>query len=278
MAEKDSVGEQGDGGFSESEARDIEERSNPSTPVVYEVLRREGEAEMDRPLVSLWWSGMAAGMSIGFSLITEGVLQAYLPDRSWRPLVIHLGYAVGFLIVVLGRQQLFTENTLTAVLPLAKDFNLRNLARTGRLWGVVLVANLAGCLVGATFTGLLPTLPSEIQRAMLDVAREGLLPGPWLMLLRAVPAGFLIAGMVWLLPTASEAQFHVITLMTWLISAAGFKHVVAGGFEAFYLMAYGQLGLVPMATGFLLPVLAGNIIGGTGLFALISYGQVAKEI
>lgn len=278
MAEEDSRREQDDKAFSESEVEDIEKRSNPSTPVVYEVLRREGEAEMDRPLVSLWWSGMAAGMSIGFSLITEGVLRAYLPDQAWTPLVVRLGYAVGFLIVVLGRQQLFTENTITAVLPVTKEFNLRNLARMGRLWSVVLVANLAGCLVGAAFSGLPPTLPAAIQNAMLEVAREGLLADPWLMLLRAIPAGFLIAAMVWLLPTASATQFHVITLATWLIAAGGFKHVVAGSFETFYLVVHGQLGLGAMITGFLLPVLAGNIIGGTGLFALISYGQVAKEI
>jgi len=276
MAENDEDGN--GGGLSKAQAAEIEERSNPTTPVVYEVLRLEGESEMSRPLVSLWWSGTAAGMSIGFSLITEAILRTYLPNEPWRPLVTRLGYAVGFLIVVLGRQQLFTENTITAVLPVAKDFTLPNLARMGRLWGVVLIANMAGCLVGAVLSGLPPTIPPEIQKAMLAIAREDLLPQPWIMLLRAIPAGFLIAAMVWLLPTAAHAQFHVITLMTWLVAVGGFKHVVAGSFEMFDLVVSGQLGLGAMIVGFLLPVLVGNIIGGTGLFALISYGQVAKEI
>src|SRR5437588_12243275 len=89
------------------EVEDIEERSSPRTPVIYEIVRRLGEEEMRRPVVSLWWSGVAAGLSISFSLLAQAVLNVHLPDEPWRPLVSSFGYTVGFLMAVLSRQQLF---------------------------------------------------------------------------------------------------------------------------------------------------------------------------
>ena len=100
-------------GVTEREVEDIEDRARLRTPVIYEIVRREGETEMDRPVISLWWSGVAAGLSISFSLLAQAVLWMHLPATPWRPLVSGFGYSVGFLIVVLARQQLFTENTVT---------------------------------------------------------------------------------------------------------------------------------------------------------------------
>jgi hypothetical protein len=74
------------------------------------------------------------------------------------------------------------------------------------------------------------------------------------------------------------AQFHVVTLMTYLISVGGFMHIVPGSMEAFLLALNGDFGWPWLAIEFILPVLLGNIIGGTALFALISYAQVMKEI
>ena len=122
-------------GFTEGDVHDIEESSRLNAPMIYEVLRREGEGELNRPISSLWWSGLAAGLSISFSLLAQAALQSYLPDAPWRPLITGFGYTVGFLIVVLARHQLFTENTITAVLPVASDLSWLNLARMGRLWG-----------------------------------------------------------------------------------------------------------------------------------------------
>jgi formate/nitrite transporter FocA (FNT family) len=87
-----------------------------------------------------------------------------------------------------------------------------------------------------------------------------------------------MAAMVWLLPSAEAVQFHVTVLMTWLISAGGFMHIVAGSIEAFLLVLNGDLQWLSMIDGFMVPVLIGNIIGGTALFALIAYAQVMKEI
>ena len=124
--------------ITEREVEDIEELSSPRTPIIYEIVRRQGDEEMVRPIVSLWWSGVAAGMSMSFSLLAQAILQTHLPDAPWRPLVADLGYSVGFVMVVMSRQQLFTENTVTAVLPVMAEFTAGNLLKLARMWGVVL--------------------------------------------------------------------------------------------------------------------------------------------
>lgn len=274
-----SAAEGGHGaGSHRPDAKGVEDSARIDTLTIYEVLRREGEQEMDRPATSLWWSGVAAGLSISFSLVAQGVLQAHLPDAPWRVLITSLGYTVGFLIAVLARHQLFTENTVTAVLPVAARPSMRNLGRMGRLWGVVLVANLVGTLVAALFCSFTPVIPQDLRAAMLDVAHEAVTHAPIEVFCKAIAAGFLIAAMVWLIPSADTAQFHVIFLMTYVIALGGFAHVVAGSFEGFMLVLNGRVDLLSMLLGFETPALLGNIVGGTVLFALISYGQVAKEM
>ncbi len=264
--------------ISDKEAEDVEQMSSPRTPVIYHTVRRMGDEEMDRPLTSLWWSGVAAGLSISFSLLAQAVLQAHLPAASWTPLVSSLGYSVGFVIVVLSRQQLFTENTVTAVLPVLADLSLDSVWRLLRLWSVVLVANIAGTLVAAALFSFTPVLSPELKAAMIEIARHSIDHGWIEMACRGIASGFLIATLVWMLPTAEATQLHVIVLITSLIAAADLTHIVAGSVEAFVLVLNGQLGLLSMVTGFFIPVLIGNVIGGTALFALIAHAQVMKEI
>jgi formate/nitrite transporter FocA (FNT family) len=265
-------------GITKREIIDIEERAQPRTPVIYEVVRRMGEEELARPAVSLWWSGVAAGLSISFSLLAQAVLQTHLPEKSWTPLVVAAGYPAGFLLVVLSRQQLFTENTITAVLPLFKSFTALNLGRVTRLWSVVFAANMLGAFVAALFFVFTPALSVELRDGAFEISRQMLTNSSSEMFFRGIPSGFLIAAMVWLVPNADTARFHMISLLTYLIAVGGFTHIVAGSVEAFLLVLTGELATGQLVGHFIMPVLAGNIIGGTVLFALISYAQVMREI
>lgn len=265
-------------GITPDEVREVEDRSSPRTPVIYEVVRRMGEEELARPSLSLWWSGVAAGLSITFSVLAQAILLTHLPEAPWRPLVVSLGYSVGFLMAVLPRQQLFTEITITAVLPLMAEPSWKKLLVTLRLWGIVLAANLAGTLFAAAFCTFTPVMAPELYEGMLQISRHSLQHG-WLeMMFHAVSAGFLMAAMVWLIPGAEGNQVHIVVLMTYLIGIGGFAHIVAGSAEAFLLVLNGELGPLGFAVDFFAPVLIGNVIGGTALFALISYAQVMKEI
>ena len=266
------------GGITEEEIKDVEELATQRTPVIYEVVRRLGEEEMERPFTSLWWSGVAAGLSISFSLLSQAILTTHLPEASWQPLVVSFGYCIGFIMAVLSRQQLFTEITITAVLPVAADVTWGNIVRMARLWAIVLAANLAGTLFAALFCTFTPVLPGDIYSGMLEISRDLLAFGWWEVVFRAIAAGFLMAAMVWLMPGAEGAQFHVITLMTWLIAVGGFTHIVAGSMESYLLVFSGEWVWWRMITEFMVPVLIGNMIGGTALFALIAYAQVMDEI
>ncbi|HEX2650392.1 MAG TPA: formate/nitrite transporter family protein [Burkholderiales bacterium] len=256
----------------------VEERSTPPTPVIYEIVRRYGEEEMARPAVSLWWSGLAAGLSMSFSLLAQAILWMRLPEAEWRPLLAALGYPVGFIMVVLARQQLFTENTITVVLPVMRDLSGQNLLRAGRMWAIVLGANLVGTLVAALLCAYTPIITEELREAMLEISRESVHKELVAMALSGVTAGFLMAAMVWLIPSAEGSQFFVILAMTYLIGIAGAAHIVAGSVETFLLVARNELGIGAMLGQFTLPVLLGNIVGGTVLFALLSYAQVMKEL
>jgi formate/nitrite transporter FocA (FNT family) len=262
----------------EREVEDVEERSAPRTPVIYEIVRRLGEDEMARPVTSLWWSGLAAGLSISFSLLAQAILEQHLPQAGWRPLVTSFGYSVGFVMVVLSRQQLFTENTITVVLPVMAQWSIVNLGRAARMWAVVLLANLAGTLFAAAFCSFAPVLSADLKAQMLDISRHILGHGFLEATFRAIAAGFLMAAMVWLLPSAESGQFSVIVMMTYLIAAGGFMHVVAGSVEAFMLLCNGVANVQSVMLTFMAPALLGNIIGGTALFALLAYAQVMKEI
>lgn len=262
----------------EIEEEAVTEHSGLPSPAIYEVVRRRGDEEMERPGISLCWSGVAAGLSISFSLLGQTILRINMPDTGWAHLVSSLGYSIGFVMVVLGRQQLFTENTLTAVLPVMAKTSWANLWRMLRMWGIVFGANMMGTFIAAMFCTFAPVLSPEMLAGMHEIGVH-LMGNSWAqMFFKAIAAGFLIATMVWLLPNAEAAEFWVIVLMTSLIAAGGFAHIVAGSVEAFLLVLDGQIGLGTMLMNFTVPVLLGNVVGGTMLFALISYAQVMKEI
>jgi formate/nitrite transporter FocA (FNT family) len=258
----------------EKQQQDAEERSSPSGAVVYHAICKEGEDELRRSTSALAWSGLAAGMSMGFSLIAEGLLRANLPDTIWRPLIVHLGYSVGFLVVVLGRQQLFTENTLTAILPLLQRRTGHTLRNVARLWATVLLANLLGALLFAAAIAKTPTFDVGVVREFAHLAEEGLRAGFATTLLRGIFAGWLIALMVWLLPFAESARVWVIIIITYLVGLGGLAHVIAGSVETMFLAWRGTISWIDCFGSYTIPALIGNIIGGVSLVAAINHAQV----
>ncbi|WP_249133914.1 formate/nitrite transporter family protein [Bradyrhizobium japonicum] len=264
--------------MSEDDKQAVTDQSSGSAKVVHEVVRLQGDEELGRPLQSLLFSGLAAGVAISASPLTEAFLRMRLPHEEWTKLVVSLGYTVGFVIVILGKLQLFTESTVTAVLPLATYPTFRNLGRLLRLWTIVFAANLAGTFFVALLVAKQIIVGPEQLAAAVDVSGAILKKGPEATLLAAMPAGFLIASVAWILPSARESAIWVIILITYVISLGEFSHVVAGSGEAWLLMLMGQTTFAGAVGGFILPALVGNLIGGTGLFAVLAHGQVRNEI
>jgi formate/nitrite transporter FocA (FNT family) len=241
------------------------------------VVREEGDAEIRRSFNALFWSGNAAGLSMGFSLLTLAILQSTLPQERWAQAVAAPGYCVGFIIVILGRQQLFTESTLTAMLPLFVHRDVKTLLAVMRLWGIVLLANLLGTTLVAWILSLPGVFDTPTHEAMRHIGIEIVHSGNLAGIVKAVFAGWLIALMVWVLPSARSARLFVILILTYVVSVGHFPHIVAGSVEAAFAVFNGDAGILDYFGGFLFPVLLGNTLGGIALAALLNHAPLAGE-
>jgi formate/nitrite transporter FocA (FNT family) len=212
---------------------------------------------------------------MGFSFAAEAILEAHLPDRSWRPLITKLGYPVGFLIVILGRQQLFTENTLTPVIPLLARRDRKTMVAVARLWAIVLAANLAGTVAIGTVFAHADVFGADVAASLTSVAAAADPQAGFAgTVLKGVFAGWLIALLAWIIGGAREPTVSVIVILTYLVGIGGLAHVIAGSVEGWYLVASGLRPIPHYLGAFLLPTLIGNVLGGVSLVAAFNHSQV----
>jgi formate-nitrite transporter family protein len=271
-ANEDSVVPQ----LTQAEHEEADHLTSVTPLVVHEAIRRQGDEELKRPVSALAWSGLAAGMSMGFSFFVEALLRKHIPDTPWRPLITHLGYPFGYLIVIVGRQQLFTENTLTAIIPLMAKRDLATFRAVLRLWSVVLVANLAGAHLFAWVLCHTPILKPEYHPVLMELATEAANVGFGAALLRGIFAGWLIAMVVWLLAAVDTGPIAIIVILTYVVGLAGLTHVIAGSIEVLYLVMAGAKDWISYAAGYLVPTLIGNILGGVALVSALNHAQVVS--
>lgn len=256
----------------------VEEHEKLSPRLVYEIIRRDGAEELDRPTAALIFSGIAAGLVISFSFVFKAIIASYIPtDAIWTDLITNFGYTIGFLIAILGHMQLFTENTITTVVPLFKPFTLDKLRAVGRLWRIVILCNIIGTALASLFFLTTDLFTPNIDKALDELAHHVASFSATQNLLKGVMSGLLIAALVWMLPSVSN-KFLVIFFMTYLIGLGDFTHVVVGSTEMSYLVWQGEASLGEYLFNFLIPTTIGNIIGGTGVFTLLIYGQVTEEL
>lgn len=284
MAENESPKEREEGAAEASAVegrkaeKEVEERVRLGALAIFEIVRREGAEELRRPSSSLWWSGVAAGLALALSAAGAAMFYGALPPGPARTLLSPFGYVIGFLIVIFGRLQLFTENTIAAILPLAVHFSAKNWMRVGRLWGIVFAANLAGAIIAAAVFTLTPTLSATVFDALIEVSEHAVIQ-PWFTVFaRAVPAGFLIAALVWMMPSSKGSEFLVVTFLIYVLILGEFTHVVVGATEAFILLMAGEVSFLHATAGFILPAFLGNVVGGAALFAMLAYAQIRDEV
>ncbi len=262
-----------------SQSEDEPDLVTPPRPVdVYDAVLDQGEIELDRGIAALWWSGVAAGLSMGFSIVASAALAASFGQFEWSHPIVSIGYSAGFIIVILARQQLFTESTVTALLPVLTHYSWARTHHLLRLWTIVLLANIVGGAVFAWLTTLHTFFSEEIRTEILSLGLHLFEYGAAEMFMKGIASGWLIATLVWVLPSATSGQFMIILFFTWLIALGGFTHIVAGSIEAFHLLFLGMVDGDKLFLQFMLPTLFGNIIGGSALFSLISYAQVRNEV
>ncbi len=244
--------------LTERQAQEAEDRTSVSALVVHEAIRKDGDEELRRPVSALAWSGLAAGLSMGFSFVAEALFRTYTPAVPWRSLITNLGYPHGFLIVIVGRQQLFTENTLTAIIPLLARRNLATLWQVLRLWAVVLAANIAGAHMFAWVIGNTPVMHPKFHQALGELATEAADVSFGNAILRGIFAGWLIAMVVWMLAATDSNRIPIIIVMTYIVGLAGLTHIVAGSVEV--------LAAIVLLCGI-----------GLALYGLVAFGELAVQ-
>jgi len=258
---------------------EVDEDNLPSQAMAtHEHIRQEGEKELERDVLALLMSAIAAGLSMSASLMAKGIFHAELGDFSGSMLIESIGYTFGFIIVIMAHQQLFTENTITPVLSVMQKPTANNLYLLLRLWAVVLLGNLIGTAIAAWAFGYMPVFDPSIKQAFHDIGMKVMENTPTQMFAKAVVSGWIVATMVWMLPSAGNAKILVILLMTWLIAVADTTHIVVGTIEVLYLVFTGALPWQSFIWPFAIPTLLGNICGGTFIFALLSHAQIRMDM
>lgn len=256
--------------------------SNPSQ--VHEILDQlseDGSLQHSRPSWSLFLSALAAGLEIGFSILLMGVLFSLFENRISEPamhLLLSLSYPLGFLFVIIGREELFTEQTTIAVIPvLSRKKEFKSLFR---LWAIVFVGNLIGCFI---FSYILATLPVEMQiikPAAYQHIAEKIPHYNWTSLFEsAVFAGWLIGLLAWLISSTTEtiSRILLIILVTLAIGVAGLHHCIVGSVEMFAAMLTGNNITFSNYIYFISLAVPGNIIGGAVFVAALKVSHNKKE-
>lgn len=246
-----------------------------STDEIFQRVLATGSEEINSSPRVLTLSGVAAGFAITLTFVAHTALAGATASTEITP-VDHLLYPVGFLYIVVGRYQLFTEQTITPVsLVLTR---LASVPALLRVWGLVLAANLVGVVAGTAFIVYGTVLDPLAIEAGLMFGEAALEKTPWSLFSRAVIAGAIVAGMVWLEHAAREsvARFLLVYVLMLLIPMTGLYHVVVSTADATFLLLHGISSIATVVFEFLLPVLAGNTLGGFIFVALLNFGQTEE--
>src|SRR3954464_5452274 len=264
--------------FGKKSVRQPETGTRLSALEIHENIRAPAVEELVRPASSLFFSSFAAGMLIGFSFLASAFASHYVPEPYKEPLVA-LAYPVGFLFVIMGRSELFTENTLEPVIPLLHKRDARTLRQMLRMWGILIVGNLVGALLFAWVLGRTTMIDASLHPSLQEVSSKALEGGFGEVFYKAIFGGWLIALLPWVLASTADttAQIAMIWLTTAPISAFHFRHSIAGSVEVFYRAVTATSGWGEVLGGFVVPALLGNAIGGVVMVALFNYAQVAEE-
>jgi formate-nitrite transporter family protein len=243
---------------------------------IFEAAVENARSEIKRPVLGLIFSGLAGGTTLGLTGIAVASVQAVLGEGGWQELLSYLIYPIGFIAVIIGRQQLFTENTLYPVVLVLDE--RRHVLATLRLWAVVFVSNIMGAVLFAALCIYTTALRPEIQAKLVGLGVKAVQGSFGHLFWSGVVGGWLIALVAWMV-TASHwtiGQVVMIWLLTFIVGVGHFAHCIVTSCE---ILSSTLAGAVPPGAylGWLLAATLGNIVGGVGIVSVLNYGQVRPE-
>jgi formate-nitrite transporter family protein len=254
----------------------VADSTRPSAQVIYERVLDDARDEIERRNDRLAFSGVFAGLAMGLTAIGVATALAVLPPGGSSDALAKLLYPVGFLAVVLGRAQLFTENTLyPVVLTLSQR---RYLGATARLWAIVFAANLLGVLLFALLAAETSALTVPIRDELVKLGAEAQAGGFGHTFWSGVIGGWLIALMAWLVAAGDHVagQFLVVYVFAFVVGLGGFDHCIASAGEVLAATFDGRVGFGAFLE-WLAPTTLGNVAGGVVIVSMLNFGQVAAR-
>jgi formate/nitrite transporter FocA (FNT family) len=246
--------------------------SRPSAEDIYKQVAKNAQEELKRSSVSLAISGLTGGIFMGLSALGVGVILAHLGGGPGAFVVSRMFYPLGFIVVILGRSQLFTENTLYPVaLVLTEPQQIWN---TMRLWATVLPANVVGAFLFAMLAGLTHAMPADVVQAIAGLGIEAVHHPGTTIFWSGVVGGWIIATAAWLVSGSHSitGSVMVIWMLTFVVGLGNFAHCIATSGEILTAVLTHQLPWAAYPRWFG-PAVAGNICGGVIMVTLLEYGQ-----
>lgn len=249
-------------------------RDRFETDEVFQRVVAAADEEIDTGARELFFSGLAAGFAITLTFLLYATLYA---KTGGDPILSVLLYPIGFVYIILGGYQLYTENTLPPVALVLE--RLASIPALLRVWVVVLVGNFVGGFVGALVLSQTGVFAPGTAEAATVIATKGIETPFWDLFFKACFAGLIVAGIVWLDFAARDTISRlVLVFIAFLAVPLGdLFHVVVSFTEAMYLVFEGQAAFLPAVSGFILPVLLGNTIGGVLLVTVVNYFQTTER-
>ncbi len=238
---------------------------------------KEGLEQFKRSKYSLFLSAIAAGLILGFAAMSVAIVTVITKDFSplTRRLMTAFVYPLGFLVCIMSRTQLFTEDTARAVYPFL-DTKVK-LKEVFYVWAVVLAGNLLGTLISSyLITGADSVISAKL--GYLYIAEHLISYSNSEVFVSAILAGWLMAQGGWLIASTSQAfaQISCIFVVTFLIGIGGLHHSIAGSAEVFTGLIFSENPQIFESLRFLTFAVIGNLVGGSIFVAILNYGHIKK--
>lgn len=259
-----------------------EDSARATAHEIFDEVTDSGRKELRRSSLGLFISGLAGGLTMGLTGLSVAVVRATLGPGSIHDFVAALFYPIGFIAVIIGRAQLFTENTLfpvALILSEKKQFKKKHLKNTARLWAVVFISNVFGALGFGWLAVKSGGLKPEFINALTELGVRALQHSPMYIFWSGIFGGWLIALVAWEISGSHNTigQIALIWLLTFVVGLGQFAHCIATSGEILSAVLAGS------ASGgqyvlWLLLATAGNIAGGVVIVTLLNYGQVQEEL
>jgi formate-nitrite transporter family protein len=247
-----------------------------TAPEIFDAAVENAREELKRSTRKLAFSGIAGGMTLGLTGLGVAAIRALLGDGGWQQFISYLIYPVGFIAVIIGRAQLFTENTLYPVVLVLDE--RRHLMATLRLWGVVFCSNISGAFLFALLALRTQSLTPQISGQLVALGLAAIAGSRSHFFWSGVVGGWLIALVAWMV-TASRwtiGQVAMIWLLTFILGIGHFSHCIVSSCEILSAVVSGHVAAQSYMDWLLFATL-GNILGGVVIVSLLNYAQV-KEV